>query len=311
MSEVIPQGFSWSASRHELFERCPRAYFFHYYLALGRVRGADPKRVAEAKRLRGMTNLWMWLGSRVHDTIEALLGEAHRERRRPDVEAAADRMIERMREDYRSSTRYGRDGRPRGRDSVRFHEHEYDEDPGREVWKRATDEAKQMVLDFGGLPYLDQLAELPAKDMLGIEELDKWFFEGCPVWVKIDLAFRDGEGAVNVLDWKTGKRIREDDPVQMLGYATYAREKWRDGGGGLSVREVYLRHQQEKPCDLDPGKLTEARDTILESIRGMLSALENPEQNVAVEDDFPTAPDATKCSRCFFRRICPEMQESS
>ena len=311
MSEIIPEGFSWSASRHELFERCPRAYFFHYYLALGRVRGVDRQRVAEAKRLRSMTNIWMWIGSCVHDTIEGLLREAHAKGRRPSVEEASERMLAQMREDYRSSKRAPEDPRAFTASKVRFHEHEYAQDPGRDVWQRAAADAKQMVVDFDRLDYLDVVAGLSGERMLGIEELSKWFFEGCPVWVKIDLAYRDEDGRIHVVDWKTGKSVREDDPVQLLGYATYANDRWNHGDDGLSVREVYLRHGQEKPCELDDGKLAGARDKILESIRGMLSTLEDPNQNVAIEDDFPTAPDTKKCSRCFFRGICPEMQESA
>ena len=310
MSDIIPEGFSWSASRHDLFERCPRAYFFHYYLALGRVRDADRQRVAEARRLRSMTNIWMWLGSRVHDTVEAMLREAHRTGAKPDAGAAAERMITRMRQDYRASKAGARPAARASNQPVRFHEHEYDADPGKEVWKRAADDAERMVRDFEGLGYLDLLSGMPKENLLEIEELNSWSFEGCPVWVKIDLAYREDSGKIHVLDWKTGKRVREDDPIQLLGYATYVNDRWNATREELSVREVYLRQSEEKSCQLDEAKFAHAKDTILESIRGMLGALENPERNVAVEEDFPTAPDTVKCDRCFFRRICPEMQEN-
>jgi CRISPR/Cas system-associated exonuclease Cas4 (RecB family) len=311
VSDIIPEGFSWSASRHDLFERCPRAYFFHYYLALGRVRDADRQRVAEAKRLRSMTNIWMWVGSRVHDAVEALLREAHRTGTKPDTAAAAKKMLERMRQDYRDS-QAGPRPVPRGaKPPVRFHEHEYDADPGRPVWKQAADDAERMVLEFERLGYLDRLAQMPKEQLLEIEELNNWSFEGCPVWVKIDLAYRDDAGKIHVLDWKTGKRVREDDPIQLLGYATYVNDRWNATKDELSVREIYLRGGEEKACQLDEAKFSHAKDVILESIRGMLGALDDPQRNVALEDDFPTAPDTIKCDRCFFRRICPEMQESA
>jgi CRISPR/Cas system-associated exonuclease Cas4 (RecB family) len=257
-----------------------------------------------------MTNIWMWVGSRVHDAVEALLKQAHRTGTSPPTEPAAEQMVERMRQDYRDSQRGARPAGRGGSQPVRFHEHEYGADPGREVWRQAAEDARRMVVEFGNLDYLDRIARMPRENLLEIEELNNWSFEGCPVWVKIDLAYREDSGRIHVLDWKTGKRMRDDDPIQLLGYATYVNDRWNATKDELSVREVYLRQGEEKPCQLDDAKFSHAKDTILESIRGMLGALGDPTRNVAIEDDFPTAPDTLKCERCFFRRICPEMQES-
>jgi CRISPR/Cas system-associated exonuclease Cas4 (RecB family) len=192
---------------------------------------------------------------------------------------------------------------------VRFHEHEYDQDPGKEAWKKAADDAVDMVHEFSRLPYLDQLVSADPKDVLEVEQLRKWSFVNCPVWIKIDLAYRDAQGTVHVVDWKTGKWIRDDNPIQLLGYASYVSDKWETPLEKMAVREVYLRRGgEEKCCELSEDRFTEAHDRILESIRSMLGALDDPNLNVALEDDFPTAPDERKCERCFFRRICPEVE---
>ncbi len=306
MSEQVPRGFSWSASRHGMFEDCPRAYFFHYYLALGKARGADRARGFEAKRLRSMTSVPMWIGSCVHDAIESAL-KAVRAGEIVDLDRVREQMLERMRGDYVASRDDLAKQRRDYRTLVRFHEHEYGPVPEPSAWKAAADDAVEMFHRWGQLSYLPDVQSLDAGQILGIEDLDSWEFHGVPVWVKIDLAYRDAEGSVHILDWKTGRRVTPENPTQMTGYAIYAQRNWNVELEALRVREVYLRLENpEKVCEVSEETLALAQDKILESIRSMIGALENPAVNVAVEQDFPAAPADWRCSRCFFRGICEE-----
>ncbi len=309
MSEVVPKGFSWSATRHNLFEDCPRAYFFHYYLAMGKVRGGDRERMAEAKRLRRLTTLPMWVGSVVHDAIEALI-KGIRAGQAADGDAARESLLARMRRDYVDSrddiARKTRDYYNR----TRFHEHEYEKTPEPEVWKQAADDAVGMLETWLGMEYAEMLGRIGPSGILGVEELESWPFQDVPVWVKIDLAYRDEEGTVHIVDWKTGKKLTPDNPIQMTGYAVYANRTWDTPLDKLAVREVFLRlPDPEKWTTIDEETVVGAQETMLESIRSMLGALDDPRQDVAAEDDFPTAPSMGKCSRCFFQKVCPDGAE--
>ncbi len=306
MFEQVPKDFSWSASRHGTFENCRRAYFFHYYLALGKVSAADPARSSEARRLRSMTTVPMWVGSQVHDTIERLLRAARRGTT-TDVEAAVATMLDGMRRDYVDSrddlARKERNFKGR----VRFHEHEYGPVPSPQEWKQAAADAEAMVRDFARLEYLEQVRGLEASALLALEDLQKWDFHGVGVWVKIDLAFRDDKGRVHILDWKTGRRINDDNPLQMTGYASYAHRAWDAPLDKLAVREVYLRlPSPEKWCSIDEGAIGQANEKIAASIRSMLSLLDDPSQDIAGEHNFEAAPAAWRCRRCNFRAICGE-----
>ncbi|MDQ7007153.1 MAG: PD-(D/E)XK nuclease family protein [Acidobacteriota bacterium] len=306
MFEQVPHDFSWSASRHGTFENCRRAYFFHYYLALGKVSDADPGRSAEARRLRAMTTVPMWVGSQVHDTIERLLRTARRGGV-IDVDAAVAAMLDGMRRDYVDSrddlARKERNYKGR----TRFHEHEYGPEPSPREWKQAAEDAESMVRDFVRLDYLETVRALDNGALLALEDLQKWDFHGVGVWVKIDLAYRDAEGRVNIVDWKTGRRINEDNPLQMTGYASYAHRTWDAPLARLAVREVYLRlPDPEKWCRVDDAVIEQANEKIEASIRSMLSLLDDPSQDVAGERNFDAAPEEWRCRRCNFRGICPE-----
>ncbi|UCF67176.1 MAG: PD-(D/E)XK nuclease family protein, partial [Acidobacteriota bacterium] len=264
----IPNGFSWSATRHGMLQECPRRYFFHYYLAMGRVEHADSRRVAEARRLRHMTTVPMWVGARVHDAIETILRGAQsrdslgEEQIEAQVAEAVTAMVERMRTDYRDSKLdSARHRNPRH--VTRFHEHEYAIDVPDEQWRRVVDDAKQMVHSFARLGYVETTRQLRPDDLLALEELDRWFLDSVPIWVKIDLAYRDGDGTVHIVDWKTGKKERDDNPLQLTGYATFAARSWEAPSDKLAVREVYLRREDpEKWCTIDESTIERAEAEI-------------------------------------------------
>jgi len=295
-----PKGFSWSASRGRVLEDCPRAYFFQYYLALGRVETGDRERIREAKRLKKLKTVPMWIGSSVHDAVEKMLREA-RDGQPADLDRSIDEMIATMRRDYRESF-----GDVSG--GTRFLEHEYGHDVPNERWRRDTSDAKAMVSAFSAMPYLEEVRAAGRERLLALENLEQWYFEGVPIWVRIDLAYRAADGEVHILDWKTGRMQRGQNPLQMTGYAAYAEKAWGVAPEELAVREVYLRQADdsaEKWCTIDAGALEEARNGIRASVDEMLQLLRDPKSNVAHEPDFEPLPEPRKCGRCFFQGICP------
>ncbi|MDH3284123.1 MAG: PD-(D/E)XK nuclease family protein [Acidobacteriota bacterium] len=304
MPDQVPDGFSWSASRNNLFENCPRAYFFQYYLAVNKAEDADSDRAGRARRLKCLKTIPMWVGSHVHDAAETLLKRA-RDDRDADADPAIDAMLRQMRQDYKDS-KTNRAATRDPRHYARFHEHEYGQDVPDEKWKICVDEAVEMVRTFTGLGYVEQVRALAAEDLLALEDLQRWSFESVPVWVRIDLAFRDADETVHILDWKTGRRIREDNPLQLMGYAAYAEHAWDVVADRLAVREVYLRLEDpEKSCTIDDDELERARGQIRESVDAMIAALADPRHNVAREEAFEALPEPRKCARCFYRGICP------
>ncbi len=307
---IVKHGFSWSATRHGTFHDCERAYFFQYYLAAARTLEPDPERALRASFLKNLTAIPLWVGSEVHDAIEALL-RTSTQGREPDPERAIEEMRARMRRAYKESIDNSAGKTKDSRHYARFLEHEYAIEISGDVWKARVEEADDMVRSFARLPYLAAARALPAVDLLGLERLEKWAIEGVPVWVKIDFAYRDSDRVAHILDWKTGKFERGENPLQMVGYALYAQSAWGASLDRLQVREVYLRQQDpERFCRLDDEVLEHGAAAIRASIASMIERIADRDQNRARESDFALTDNERTCRNCNFRAICPRWRDA-
>lgn len=310
MTWTAPAGFSWSASRGGVFRDCPRAYYFQYYLANRRAIDGGPEEAAEAARLKQLTTIPLWVGSSVHDTIHNLL-QAAAGGGELDVERGVGAMVDEMRKDFWESLH--RQPAP-GRDTrqcVRFHEHEYGRHVPDDEWFSRVEEAKGMVRACAARGYLDRVRDLGARAVRALEDLQDWPLDGVRIFVKIDLAFEDERGVVNILDWKTGLKERGENPLQMMNYALFAMRRWSLPKERLDVMEVYLRQSDpERRCRITDDSLGTAETAIRTSITAMLTRLPDPAQDVARRDLLPATPSPWKCRWCNFLALCPEGREA-
>jgi hypothetical protein len=139
-----------------------------------------------------------------------------------------------------------------------------------------------------------------------VDELDSWTFEGTKIWVAVDFAYRDADGRIHLLDWKTGKE-RDVDHVQVGTYALYAQGKWNVAVDSVVGGLVYLAASGGADCvsvAADRAALDACTTTMRTSIAAMKESLVDPGKNVASEDAFPKLEDRDACRRCPFRRPC-------
>ncbi len=299
--------FSWSKSRHEKFVDCRRAYFFTYYGSWGGWEAHPGSTVRELYVLKKLSSRWQWAGSVVHGALRQVLS---RFRAAGDL-VPLERILERTRARARAEWTGSRE-KSYWRESSRIVglvEHEYGEPIPDAEWKRLYEQVVEGSLRaFYASEVLDEARRTPRGDWLGVDELDSWDFEGTKVWVAVDFAYRDGDGRVHVVDWKTGKE-RGIDHVQVGVYALYARSKWNVAPDSVVGGLVYLaldgaRGAEHVDVAADARALDACRAEMRGSIREMRSALEDPVRNVAREEAFPRLEDRTACERCPFRRPC-------
>jgi hypothetical protein len=299
--------FSWSKSRHEKFEGCRRAYFFTYYGSWGGWQAEPGSAVRELYVLKKLSSRWQWAGSLVHDALKRSLSRARGTGELPDL----DRVLEQTRAKARSEWASSRE-KTYWREASRIVglvEHEYGEPVPDAEWKRIwTDVVEASLRAFWSSPVAEEIRRTPRERWLTVDELDSWAFEGTKVWVAVDFAYRDADGRVHVLDWKTGKE-RGVDHVQVGIYALYAQQKWKvrpdEVVGGL----VYLAANgtpggERVSVAADEAALQACTAAMRESIGAMRAALEDPTRNVAREEAFPRLDDRGECRRCPFRRPC-------
>jgi len=140
---------------------------------------------------------------------------------------------------------------------------------------------------------------------LTVEDLVSFTVEGVEVLLRMDLAFRDREGRVVIVDWKTGRREGRFNEVQLAGYALYAaRQGWASAAAEIRTELAYLAVPRYVRRQVDTRKLDHARAFILKSAGNMKALLLDPLANLARLEDFPMIDRPRVCRRCNFRRLC-------
>ena len=300
--------FSWSKSRHEKFAECRRAYYFAYYGSWGGWEAAPGSRTRELYVLKKLSSRWQWAGSIVHTTLKGVLQRARGTGELPRLEDVLERTRRRARGEWAGSREksYWRESSK----IVGLVEHEYGDAVPDDDWKRLYETVVDgSVRAFYASETLDRIRSTPRDRWLTVDELDAWDFEGTKIWVAIDFAYRDEQGRVHVLDWKTGQ-ARGVDHTQVGIYALYAQRKWGVPVDGVLGGLVYLvgsgdaKGGERVSVAADPAALETCQAEMRASIAEMRSTLADPARNVAVIDAFPQLPARDACRRCPFRRPC-------
>jgi CRISPR/Cas system-associated exonuclease Cas4 (RecB family) len=303
--------FSWSKSRHEKFKECRRAYFYQHYGSWGGWEATASPAVRELYVLKNLSTRWQWAGSVVHDAIKQLLTRASLRGEFTPIDTVVQRTRERARGQWAASREKGYWRDPKRAPGLQ--EHEYGEPVANDEWKRIYDQVIEGSLRaFAASPTFEEIRRTPRERWLTIDKLDSWTFEGSKIWMAIDFAFRDGDGRVHVIDWKTGKE-RGVDHLQVGSYALYARQKWGVEAGQVLGGLVYLVGDggdgaaaagERVEVKVDAEALARCEDEMRASIGAMKAVLRDPSRNVAAIEDFPQTEDRDRCRRCPYRRPC-------
>ncbi len=299
--------FSWSKSRHEKFGECRRAYYYAYYGSWGGWEAEPGTPVRELYVLKKLSSRWQWAGSVVHESLRQLL---HRARVTGEF-MPADQLAQRTRERARAEWATSRE-KSYWREASRIKglvEHEYGEAVAGEEWKRLYEHVVEGSLRaFYASEAFDEIRRTPGERWLTVDELDHWIFEGTKVWVAIDFAYRDADGRVHILDWKTGKE-RGVDHTQVGIYALYAAKKWGVPEDAVTGGLVYLvgGGPERVSAAADAVALDRCAGEMRASIAAMKAALADPERNLARLEAFPQLEERDACRRCPFRRPCGRM----
>ena len=281
--------FSWSVSRHDAFARCRRRYFYSYYAA-----NEDP----EIQRLKKLSALPMWAGSVVHETIETVL-KTRDTMPSPDEQEALIRaavhgqMLTEWRESEAGSLRF------------RLFEHEYQVAVDPEDKKILVGTVMRSLRNFFKSPVLAEALAVGRGQWLTVEDLVSFDVGGVPVFLRMDLAYRDREGRVVIVDWKTGRGEGRFSEVQLAGYALYASERgWAASPEEIQTELAYIAIPRYVRRSVDRRKLDHARNFIAKSAGNMKSLLFDPLANLARLEDYPMIDRPRVCQRCNFRRLC-------
>ena len=173
--------FSWSVSRHDTFNSCRRKYFYSYYVA-----PEDP----EVHRLKRLSALPLWAGSVVHEIIEGLLKTHDTLPSETEQQAIVHAAVhERLLGDWRAS-----EAGPASDEGVlrfRLFEHEYSTTVDADDKKIVVGTVMRSLRNFFRSPVLQEALAVGRSQWLTVEDLVSFDVGGVPVFLRMDLAFRD------------------------------------------------------------------------------------------------------------------------
>jgi len=281
--------FSWSASRHETFATCRRRYYYAYYAAL-----EDP----EVRRLKKLSALPLWAGSVVHDTIEWFLRNQDAIPSPEEQEALIRRVVHTgMLSDWRESEL--------GSLRFRLFEHEYGAPVEQEDKRLVVGTVMRSLRNFFRSETLRHALTLGRARWLALEDLVSFHVGDIEVFLRMDLAYREHDGRVVIVDWKTGRGEGRFNEVQIAGYALYATERgWVGEPEEITTELNYLVIPRAVRRGVTKKKVEHARNFIARSAKDMRTLLLDPVGNVARLEDFPMIDRPSTCRRCNFRRLC-------
>jgi CRISPR/Cas system-associated exonuclease Cas4 (RecB family) len=285
----VAKEFSWSVSRHDTFASCKRRYFYSYYASED-----DP----EIRRLKKLSALPLWAGSVVHETIEAFLKARDTLPSQTEQEALIKAAVHgQMLSDWRDSEA--------GSLRFRLFEHEYQVQVDAEDKKIVVGIVMRSLRNFFKSPVLAEALAVGRGQWLTVEDLISFDVDGVPVFLRMDLAFRDQAGRVVIVDWKTGRGEGRFSEVQVAGYALYASEQgWVQSPEEIQTELAYLAIPRYVRRAVDRKKVDHLRRFIQKSATTMRGLLLDPVANLARLEDFPMVDRPQMCRRCNYRKLC-------
>ena len=295
--------FSWSFTRHTVFQACLKKYYFAYYAAWGGWQETAPPATRELYRLKRLATRAQWAGHHAHLALETLVKHF---RHRPAGEIAAQaetRQLELMRREFRDS-RAG-PGRSDPVHRAGLFEHEYQLEVPAEEWKAIVDRVALAIRHFLASDLWAGLQALPDEALLSAEKRAHFVLDGLKVQAVPDLVVRRGP-AVCIYDWKTGTSLPAEHRTQMGVYALLAADRWTAAPEQITAVVYNAVHDQRETFAFSAEELDNLREFIRDSADEMLFPLEQPEANDPGDGgNFDCTEIADTCKTCAFLRVCP------
>ncbi len=301
--------FSWSKSRAEIFAECPRKYFYAYYGAWGGWSAKPNTKERTLYVLKQLMTRQMWVGATVHNCLRWILTTLRETGVAPTEEAALGALGKRLQLDFQNSGEGLYWENPKKIPGLL--EHEYDHlEVEDHVWARTFERALETISAFYHSDAFRILQSLHPEDWLEIEKLGSFDVDGVKVWVQLDCAFHIQQG-LQVIDWKTGRADLDATRAQLALYSWYASQTWQLEPENIFPQEVNLRTGEIIAHQFTQSDFDQLRQTISTSVAAMRALLDDAEQNLATEENFPMSESDAPCHTCAFRRICPKWNNPS
>jgi len=295
---ALRNDFLWSHSRSKAFQRCRREFYLRVWGGWG---GWETKASPETRlnyQLSKMTNLDMWAGAIVHETIQGFLVN-----RNTDYDWQAE-LSNRMNQDWRRSKAEAWKQDPKY--NLNLFEHFYHVPVSASRAEALKEKIRTCLRNFVDS---EMFSLILAGDfhVEAIEELAFFDVEGFRVCVKLDLLGVDtANGEIWAWDWKTG-RSNADDRDQAELYALYVCEA--RGREQVQVGRYYLASGIPDAEAFTRPMLERRFLAVAAECREIRKRLTDHEKNTTSIELWEPTDDYSKCSRCPYHVVCHGTRE--
>jgi len=269
---------SWSFTKHRVWNRCQRQYYFEYIAPY--IKSAPIVNPEKIRWLKNFTSKFVVQGQLIHDIIDKQI-QLHCENKPMDLTEAMNAFSKKV-------SLYKNIG---GETFTEYHNGEKIANS----FFAAIDENGRTCLHtfFGKWP------AYRSRECLRHEEFDHFSIGDVGVTVKVDFVWKMPDGTLVLTDWKTG---RDDDDygteLQMAAYVLWAKEYYKLSADSISTELVFLKTGATKPYAFFEEQLCEVEDMISREFAVMNSSYEY--------GDFPARPSQRECLSCRFAEVCME-----
>ena len=268
---------SWSFTKHKIWSRCRRAYYYSYIkIGLKELSQSDKQMFRDLKDLKPKAALQ---GMLIHKVIENQI-ELHRSGQAMSEQAAAQEYSELI-DQYRINPE---------RTITEFHNHQPVDES---FFDGILAGGKSLIETFFKLVW----PKLEPCEYIAHEKLNNFQIDGTSVSIKLDYLSRAPDGCLVLSDWKTGRGDgRYESEVQIGSYVLWAIDRFKIKPEEVRSRLVYLKDGSMKEYAFSAESLEEIKATIQENFEEM--------NRTAEIDYFYPDPHPSRCMSCQFSTVC-------
>ena len=294
----------WSHSRRAVLERCPRQYYYHYYGAILNKSNTDPQKDELNFLKNTLGNRHVRIGKLLHLVIRKYLVTLQQ-----DEYWSLDRLLNWARKMYRRDLEYSRkyergdeisDGDYPPTLLLEFY---YGLPDAEFICSEAEKRLVAALANFVKSQTFAQFRAGACQESAQMEKRIHMKESRFTLGGAVDLLYWEDDRVV-IVDWKTGSAGSNDDSLQMLAYAWWAKQKFGISPNQIAVHLAYLAGDTVSTFSISEKDLTRVEAKILQDLERMHVAHRYGQQSIA--DAFTPCAQPKVCASCQFQGVCPK-----
>lgn len=297
---------TWSLSKSNTLDECPRKYYYHYYLSNNVCSNNDKKLVNEAKRLKKLSNRFFYSGNLIHDVTKEIVKDIYKNKStKIDIENLKKESIFKFRSQCKKDLTYLKNSRCL-KDEVLLTEYYYENQISATEGKNVLTTIDMCLENILKTKSIKELLNTDVSIIENSEDsFNSFLIDGTKTYAKLDLLYKDRVSEKYIIvDWKTGKE-NNDDRNQLLLYALYAMEKCNISIDEIICRDEYLKEGICKEYKFTNMDIEAFKLKAKNKIEKMNNYLESIDLNIPKDMKlFPSIKETSICNSCNYREIC-------